>query len=64
MNVKRIFGEILTVFGIWGLIYTAVLFATMSNGTHVIKGEISYSVLCLIFFISGIKLIRTTKDEL
>ena len=63
MNVKRIFGVILTVLGIGGLIYTAVVFANTRGGTNDMKALIIYGVLGLIFFIAGIGLVRTTKDE-
>jgi len=63
MNVKRIFGAVLTVLGIAGLIYAAVLFTITSSGAHNIKALIIYGVLGIIFFIAGIGLIRTTRDE-
>jgi hypothetical protein len=63
MNLKRIFGAILTVLGIGGLIYTAVLFVNTAGGTRDVKALIIYGVLGLLFFISGISLVRTTKDE-
>ena len=63
MNIKRIFGSILTVLGIAGLIYTAILFVNTAGGVRDVKGLIIYGVLGLIFFISGISLVRTTKDE-
>jgi hypothetical protein len=63
MNLKRIFGAILTILGIGGLIYTAVLFVNNSGGTRDIKSLVIYGILGLIFFIAGISLIRTTKDE-
>ena len=63
MNVKRIFGVILTLLGIGGLIYTAVLFANTSGNTHDVKSLIIYGILGIIFFIAGIGLVRTTKDE-
>lgn len=63
MNLKRIFGAILTVLGIVGLIYAGVLFANSSDGIREIRGIIIYGILGLIFFISGISLVRTTKDE-
>ena len=63
MNIKRIFGAILTLLGIIGLIYSAVLFANTSGGSHDVRALIIYTILGLIFFISGISLIRTTKDE-
>lgn len=56
---KRIFGIILTVLGIAGLIMAAVGFV---NDTNNWKELIVYGVLGLIFFFSGISLINTTKD--
>lgn len=63
MNIKRIFGVILTLLGIGGLIYAAVLFANTSGSNRDVKSLIIYGVLGIIFFISGIGLVRTTKDE-
>ena len=63
MNLKRIFGAILTVLGIAGLIYTAVLFVNTAGGMRDVKALIIYGVLGFVFFISGISLIRSTKDE-
>jgi uncharacterized membrane protein len=62
MNVKRVFGGVLTVLGIIGLIYAAVLFLNTS-GTRDIKFLLIYGILGAIFFFTGISLIRTTKDE-
>ncbi len=61
MNLKRIFGALLTVLGIVGLIYAAIQF--ISNGTNDIKILITFGILGLIFFVAGLSLIRTTKDE-
>ena len=63
MNVKRIFGAILTLLGIAGLIYGAIIFTNTSGGTRDIKSLIIFGVLGILFFGSGISLIRTTKDE-
>ena len=63
MNIKRIFGAVLTILGIVGLIYVAVLFVNTSGGKHDIKAVVIYSILSLIFFIAGIGLVRNTKDE-
>lgn len=63
MNLKRIFGAILTVLGISGLIYTAVLFAGTSGSNSDVRTLIIYGVLGILFFASGISLVRTTKDE-
>ncbi len=63
MNLKRIFGALLTALGIGGLIYAAVLFSGTTDEMKDIKPLIIYGVLGIIFFASGINLIRTTKDE-
>jgi len=63
MNLKRIFGALLTVLGIGSLIYAAVLYVNNSGGTYDIRALVIYGILGLIFFIAGISLIRTTKDE-
>ncbi|MEO8234414.1 MAG: hypothetical protein ABI549_03275 [Flavobacterium sp.] len=63
MNIKRIFGSLLTVLGIAGLIYTAVIFTGTSGSEKDVKSLIIYGILGAVFFISGISLIRTTKDE-
>jgi uncharacterized membrane protein len=63
MNIKRIFGAILTILGIGGLIYAAVIYAGNSEGSAGIRSLIVFAVLGLIFFVSGIGLIRATKDE-
>jgi uncharacterized membrane protein len=63
MNLKRIFGALLTVLGIVGLIYTAILFVNTSGGTRDIKALAIYGILGFVFFLSGISLVRTTKDE-
>jgi uncharacterized membrane protein len=63
MNVKRIFGAVLTILGAGALIYAAVVFVTTSGDESSVKSLIIFGVLGIIFFISGIGLIRTTKDE-
>jgi uncharacterized membrane protein len=63
MNIKRIFGSILTVLGIVGLIYGSVLFVNMAGGMRDVRALIIYGALGLIFLISGIGLVKTTKDE-
>ena len=63
MNLKRIFGAILTLLGIGGLIYAAYLFVNSGGTTQHIKMLATYGILGLVFFISGINLVRTTKDE-
>ncbi|HTD99313.1 MAG TPA: hypothetical protein VK668_08490 [Mucilaginibacter sp.] len=58
--MKRTFGAILTVLGIIGLIYT---------GIGVIQHDARFTtltvvgIISLLFFFSGIGLIRTTADQ-
>ena len=63
MNLKRIFGALLTLLGIAGLIYTALLFNETTNDTADVKSLIIYGILGIVFFFSGISLVRTTKGE-
>lgn len=63
MNLKRTFGAILTVLGIAGLIYAAVVFAGTSGAERDIKSLIIFGILGAVFFISGIGLVKATKDE-
>jgi uncharacterized membrane protein len=63
MNLKRIFGAILTTLGIGSLIYAAVLFSNTSGGNQDIRNLIIFGILGLVFFTSGISLVKTTKDE-
>lgn len=61
MNVKRTFGAILTILGIGGLIYAAVAFnAAASQNTRLL---LTFGILGLLFFVSGVGLIRNTRDE-
>ena len=59
MNVKRIFGTILTILGIIGLIYTG--YELINKNTDYIS-LIVIGVIALIFFFSGIGLVKNTKD--
>jgi formate-dependent nitrite reductase membrane component NrfD len=63
MNIKRILGSLLSVLGIGSLIYTAIVFANTKGYTNDIKALVIYGVLGLLFFFSGMGLLRTTKDE-
>ena len=63
MNIKRIFGAVLTILGIVGLIYGAVLFVYSGGGSTDTKALIIFGIVGLIFFFAGLGLIRTTKDE-
>lgn len=63
MNLKRTFGFVLTILGIVGLIYAAVLFTGTNGKESDIRGLIVYGVLGIVFFMSGIGLVKNTKDE-
>lgn len=60
MNVKRIFGAVLTVLGIIGLIYAGYGFIKHNIQTREL---IVAGIIGLIFFFSGIGLVKNTKDE-
>ena len=38
MNVKRIFGALLTILGIIGLVFAAIVFANLPGGAHFFGG--------------------------
>ena len=59
MNLKRTFGAVLTVLGIIGLIYAGIsLIQHNSQYTSITV----FGIIGLLFFFSGISLVRTTKD--
>lgn len=60
---KRVFGIILTVLGIVGLILAAVNFMNGGTNTQNVKEITVYGIIGLIFFFAGIGLIRTTRDK-
>ena len=60
MNVKRTFGTILTVLGIIGLIYAGYGFVSHSVQT---REMVVIGIIGIIFFFSGIGLVKNTKDE-
>ncbi|MES2478300.1 MAG: hypothetical protein V4561_04390 [Bacteroidota bacterium] len=64
MNLKRIFGALLSLLGIGALIYVAVLFVNNSSTERNIKALVVYGLMGLLFFGAGIGLIRSTKDEI
>ncbi len=63
MNMKRIFGALLTVLGAGALIYAAYIFANTSTGEYSIKTTAVYGIVGLIFFIAGIGLVKRTRDD-
>ncbi len=60
---KKIFGIILTIAGAIGLILAAVYFLNAGTGIRDYKMIGIYGILGIIFFFSGIGLMRTTKDK-
>ena len=60
MNMKRTFGAILTILGIAGLIYTGVMIINHSGDATTL---IVVGIIGIIFFVSGIGLVRNTTDE-
>lgn len=59
---KRIFGIILTVLGIIGLVMAAMEFANGGASNKEWRMLAVYGVLGAVFFFTGIGLIRSTKD--
>ncbi|AMR30646.1 hypothetical protein A0256_04000 [Mucilaginibacter sp. PAMC 26640] len=60
MNLKRTFGTVLTVLGIIGLIWTGI---QVINHTGSVTTQIVVGIISIIFFSTGISLVRNTKDE-
>ncbi|KEO75735.1 hypothetical protein EL17_22175 [Anditalea andensis] len=60
MDQKRIFGPLLTILGIIGLIYAAFLFLDDTNVDW--KTQVVFFILGLIFFSSGLGLIKNTNN--
>lgn len=60
MNLKRTFGAILTVLGIIGLIYTGVNIIGHNGSVTTLT---VVGIISVLFFFTGISLVRTTKDE-
>jgi uncharacterized membrane protein len=59
---KRVFGIILTVLGIVGLILAGMNFMN-GHGDNDAKMIAVYAILGIIFFLAGIGLLRNTKDK-
>lgn len=57
------FGIILTILGIAGLVIAAVNFLNGSVSSHDVKNIVVFGVLGAIFFSAGIGLLRNTKDR-
>ena len=63
MNVKRLFGVLLTILGIAGMIYAAVIFMGAKGTESQIKTLLVYGILGAVFFFTGIGLIKGTRDD-
>ena len=63
MNVKRLFGTLLSILGIIGMIYAAYIFINSSGRTLDYKVLAMAAILGLIFFTAGMGLMRTIKDD-
>ncbi len=63
MNEKRVFGGVLTLAGMAGLIYAAIVFGSTSGAARDVKSIIIFGLLGTVFFITGIGLVRSTKDQ-
>ena len=63
MNLKRIFGAVLTTIGIVILCYGGYLFISSTNSATGWKSIIVSLLLGMIFFASGIGLVKGMKDE-
>ena len=62
MNIKQILGGLLTILGIGGIAYAAILFMNGTNGKHDVKSLIVYAILGFVFFSAGIRLVGTIRD--
>ncbi|UEG53380.1 hypothetical protein LLH06_00095 [Mucilaginibacter daejeonensis] len=60
MNLKRTFGAVLTVLGIIGLIYAGMQVINHAGNTTTL---VVVGIISVIFFFSGIGLVKNTKDE-
>lgn len=60
MNLKRTFGAVLTILGIVGLIYTGV---GIINHSANITTLVVVGIISIIFFFSGMGLVRNTTDN-
>ncbi len=63
MNIKRIFGSLLTLLGILAIIYAAFQYMDFQGGNKNLRSLAIYGIVGLLFFLAGLSLIRTTKDE-
>jgi len=62
MNIKRIYGALLTALGIGSLVYAIVSLVNCSGLSKILALTI-YCLLGLAFLITGISLVKKIKDE-
>jgi uncharacterized membrane protein len=60
---KRVIGIILTLLGVFGLIYAGIRFMNGVSGNKGIKELVIYGILGAIFFFAGIGLVKNTHDR-
>lgn len=60
---KRILGIILAIIGVIGLILAAIGFANGASSNHSVRMIVIYTILGVIFFFSGIALVKNTRDK-
>jgi len=60
MNLKRTFGAILTILGIIGLIFAGLGVINHNSGATTLT---VVGIIAIMFFFTGISLIRTTNDD-
>ncbi|MBK6266568.1 hypothetical protein JKA74_16095 [Marivirga sp. S37H4] len=61
MKLQKIFGPVLLVLGVASLIYGSLLFVNDDNGNW--KSLVVLFVLGLIFFTSGLGIIKNIRDK-
>jgi hypothetical protein len=60
---KRVIGIILTLLGVAGLVFAGIRFMNGASGNRGVKEVVMYGVLGVIFFFSGIGLVKNTHDR-
>jgi len=60
---KRVIGVLLVILGIAGLVIAGYFFMRGGENNFTFKSIGLYGILGLIFFLSGVGLIRNTKDK-
>ena len=60
---KRVLGIILSILGIAGLIFAAMSFMGGGEGAKHVRAIFVFAILGVIFFFSGIGLVRNTNDK-